>query len=311
MPITLPNLDDREFADLVAEAKSMIPQLAPSWTDHNPSDPGITLIELFAYICEMLIYRTNRITDANKQVFLELLMGSVWLAAHSSQSLDQQIAIAIIELRTEERAISNGDFETYALQADSRVTRAYCRPLKNYESPVAGGIYVNIPAHVSLVIVSVDDPFNEAALVKKNLAKIVTAFLEPRLLLTTQLHVVPASFLKLGVNLSLTIFEDYKEEDVRTKAFDELNKFFSPLEGGPDGQGWKPGQPVYLADIYMLLDQMRGIDFIEPDPTNPLSGDVGTTLDKITEGGGKMVGIRLKENELLQFKKELSTLTIK
>ncbi len=35
MSITLPNLDDREFADMVAEAKGMIPQLAPSWTDHN------------------------------------------------------------------------------------------------------------------------------------------------------------------------------------------------------------------------------------------------------------------------------------
>jgi len=49
MPLTLPVLDDRSFDDLVAEARALIPALAPEWTNHNPSDPGITLIELFAW----------------------------------------------------------------------------------------------------------------------------------------------------------------------------------------------------------------------------------------------------------------------
>src|ERR1044071_2439456 len=73
MPITLPNLDDRRYADLVEEARSLIPTYAPEWTDHNESDPGITLIELFAYLSEMLIYRLNRVTDANRYAFLKLL----------------------------------------------------------------------------------------------------------------------------------------------------------------------------------------------------------------------------------------------
>src|ERR1044071_5129365 len=73
MPITLPNLDDRRYADLVEEARSLIPTYAPEWTDHNESDPGITLIELFAYLSEMLIYRLNRVTDATRYAFLKLL----------------------------------------------------------------------------------------------------------------------------------------------------------------------------------------------------------------------------------------------
>ena len=51
-----PKLDDRTFNDIVEEAISMIPRYAPEWTNHNPSDPGITLIELAAWMTDLLIY---------------------------------------------------------------------------------------------------------------------------------------------------------------------------------------------------------------------------------------------------------------
>lgn len=73
MPIPLPDLDDRSFDDLVAEMRALIPRYAPSWTDHNASDPGITLVELFAWLGEALIYRINRIPQASEVRFLELL----------------------------------------------------------------------------------------------------------------------------------------------------------------------------------------------------------------------------------------------
>jgi hypothetical protein len=75
MPIDLPNLDDRTFADLVDEAQALIPVYEPQWTNHNASDPGITLVELFAYLTEMLMYRLNRVTDANECAFLKLIDG--------------------------------------------------------------------------------------------------------------------------------------------------------------------------------------------------------------------------------------------
>src|SRR6266699_1306572 len=60
MPVPLPNLDDRRYDDLVAEARGLIPSLDSTWTNHNPSDPGITLVELFAWLSEMLMYRIDR-----------------------------------------------------------------------------------------------------------------------------------------------------------------------------------------------------------------------------------------------------------
>ena len=68
-----PNLDDRTFQDLVDEAKRLIPRYCPEWTDHNLSDPGITLLELFAWMTDLLIYRLNRVPDKNYIKYLELI----------------------------------------------------------------------------------------------------------------------------------------------------------------------------------------------------------------------------------------------
>jgi predicted phage baseplate assembly protein len=56
-------LDDVRFQELVSEARTRIVRYAPEWTEHNVSDPGITLIELYAWLTELLVYRINRIPE--------------------------------------------------------------------------------------------------------------------------------------------------------------------------------------------------------------------------------------------------------
>lgn len=73
MPLLLPNLDDRSWADLTDEGRALIPVYGPEWTDHNASDPGITLVELLAWKTEMDIYRLNQVTDAERLRFLDLV----------------------------------------------------------------------------------------------------------------------------------------------------------------------------------------------------------------------------------------------
>ncbi|MEV8456953.1 putative baseplate assembly protein [Streptomyces sp. NPDC052095] len=73
MALPSPNLDDRRFQQLVDEAKRYVQQRSPEWTDHNVSDPGVTLIETFAYIVDQLLYRLNRVPDKNYAAFLDLL----------------------------------------------------------------------------------------------------------------------------------------------------------------------------------------------------------------------------------------------
>ncbi len=73
MPLPNPILDDRSFAQLRDELIRRIPVYNREWSDHNPADPGITLIELFAYLGETLLFRFNQIPEATKLEFLELL----------------------------------------------------------------------------------------------------------------------------------------------------------------------------------------------------------------------------------------------
>ena len=73
MPLPLPNLDDRTFADLTLELRSLIHQYDKRWTNHNPSDLGITLIELVAWHAEILMYRMNRLEQRSYLGFLDLI----------------------------------------------------------------------------------------------------------------------------------------------------------------------------------------------------------------------------------------------
>jgi predicted phage baseplate assembly protein len=74
MTLPAPNLDDLRFqSDLVDEMRKRIVRYCPEWTEYNLSDPGITLIELFAWMTEMMVYRLNRVPEKNYIKFLELL----------------------------------------------------------------------------------------------------------------------------------------------------------------------------------------------------------------------------------------------
>ena len=73
MSIALPNLDDRQWADLVEEGLALIPRFSPDWTDHNAHDPGIMLIELMAWLSEMSIFRLNQIPATHRKKFLRLI----------------------------------------------------------------------------------------------------------------------------------------------------------------------------------------------------------------------------------------------
>ena len=73
MPLTAPNLDDRRFQDIMDEARTLIPGYCPEWTDHNLSDPGIALVELFAWLTETMLYRLNQVPDRNYVKFLDLM----------------------------------------------------------------------------------------------------------------------------------------------------------------------------------------------------------------------------------------------
>lgn len=72
MPLAAPKLDDRGFADLVADARRVIERLAPDWTDRSPNDPGMVLVEVFAHLTDVMLYRLNRLPLSAYVEFLRL-----------------------------------------------------------------------------------------------------------------------------------------------------------------------------------------------------------------------------------------------
>lgn len=111
--LPVPNLDDRHFQDLVDDAKRLVQEKCPTWTDHNVSDPGVTLIEAFAQMVDQLIYRLNRVPDLNYIKFLELIgvelrppaaaRGAVtfWLAAPQPQAVLVRAETQVATARTD------------------------------------------------------------------------------------------------------------------------------------------------------------------------------------------------------------------
>ncbi len=73
MPIEIPNLSDQTYQDLVDTTLARIPVHTPEWTNFNHSDPGVTLVELFSFLTENLLYRANQIPERNRKKFLHLL----------------------------------------------------------------------------------------------------------------------------------------------------------------------------------------------------------------------------------------------
>ena len=73
MPIEIPTIDNRRYQQLLDESLARIPVHTPEWTNFNDSDPGVTLIQVFAFITESMLYRSNRIPERNRKKFLQLL----------------------------------------------------------------------------------------------------------------------------------------------------------------------------------------------------------------------------------------------
>ena len=89
MPLPLPVLDRRTWPELVSEARALLPRYSTEWSDYNYHDPGVTLVELFAWLSEMLLFRADRITPPELRAFLR------WLGI---EPLPAQVAATVLAL---------------------------------------------------------------------------------------------------------------------------------------------------------------------------------------------------------------------
>ena len=132
MALPVPNLDDRTYDQLESEARSLIPRYFPEWTDHNASDPGITLLELFAFLFEATIYHLNRVPIRSLEHFVEL----VGKKRQNGEPIAATLLRAIKLLELRDRAVTEDEFETLATQAaPERIARVKVLSLIRRQHP--------------------------------------------------------------------------------------------------------------------------------------------------------------------------------
>jgi hypothetical protein len=302
MPLQIPVLDDRRFADLVDEARSLIPTYAPAWTNHNPSDPGITLVEVFAHLAEMLMYRLDRVTTANVVAFLNLLDGKTRHAEDfdgKSDVLAAEIRATVLDLRKLDRAVSLADFEQLALEADpqGRVERARAVSRRNLLIDLAR----DKPGHVSIIILPVAGAEPQTAA----LQQIVHDYLEPRLLLTTRANVSGPFFVDVSITVSVVPLPDQPETDVTQAVVDAVAAFLDPHRGGVDGAGWPFGRDLFASELYAVIDRLPQVDYVSSLKLDPVPAS-----RLMVRTNGKLIGVSLQPHELVRGHMSASDVTV-
>ncbi len=137
MTLPLPHLDTLDYDALVTQGRDLLPYLAPEWTDHNAHDPGITLLELFAWVSEANSYRLDRLPTASERAFLRLVGDALRPA---------QVA----------RTVLSFDGAAASLSAGQQVTTANCRTRFQTGTP-----FQVVDAHVVALLNSNADGWTE------------------------------------------------------------------------------------------------------------------------------------------------------
>lgn len=263
MAIAIPSLDDRVYADLVSEARTLIPVYDPSWTNHNESDPGITLMELFAWLTELQIYALDQITDEHRLTFLRLLNGPDLVAKRNADGtidqawLEQETVAALDRMRQPMRAVSALDHETLALRASPDVQRARCIPRRNLAAGNEDMRRAEAPGHVSVVIVP-RRPNDET----QALCDGIYDKMKPVRTLTTKLHIVLPVWAPIATRIMVARRSDVPEDTLRDRIQKRLAAWLDPRTGGNDGTGWPFDRDVYVSELNAVLEGVPGVDYV-------------------------------------------------
>ncbi len=290
MPIRLPELDNRTFDDLLKEMLAAIPRFSKEWTNFNPSDPGIAVIELLAWISEGLIYRANRIPEASYLNFLKLAAGTriyddsdqahkeihdfVEAITDGTERPDPQAMKAAAQkfLQSRYRAVTAEDFRALAHEASPAVRRVEVLPAKD------------------VIVVAIVPDAKEAKqnpdLIRETVQK-VQVYLDQRRLLGTIINVRPADYTDIGLKIEITC-EPYASSDNFGKtvryvlsgnnnatSYQEIHpdkvegavaraivSYLDSITGGAGGKGWPYARAVMVYELFNIIEKIDSVRYV-------------------------------------------------
>lgn len=260
---------DPSFDALVAEGLARVPAYAPEWTNHNASDPGITLIELLAYFTDALLYRLGRVDSTSRLEFLRLLRGNAGPGAPGAATPLDPAAVraatedALDELSRIDCAVTLADHEAIALRALAALphgagARVRCLPRTHLDAATqreAGYVPGQDEGHVSVIVFA---PPGGAPGHEAELLAVVRSALEPRRLLASRLTVAAPVAIYLGVRLRVSAWPGADRAALAARIVDAL-KAWRPEEAEAAGGTLALAE---MADCAARVAQVEGIDCI-------------------------------------------------
>jgi hypothetical protein len=264
----------------MAEARALIPAYNREWTDHNASDPGIMLLELFAWLCETVMYRIDQVPDESKRKFISLVLGSVYTG-----DIESGIEESRNSLWGLYRAVTKNDYENLTTECmrslwnSQNPGRAICMMERNLEDS-SEMLEKTVPGHVSIIVIprcnenAKIDYCSEYGKPTGLLKTTIKEYLHPRRLVTTQLHITGPFFHLIIIYARVALKPNTDTKGVRKSIIGGLQRFFDPFPGGADKQGWPLGRSVYISEVYAQIEGITGVDHVNKISLNDKSENI-------------------------------------
>jgi predicted phage baseplate assembly protein len=191
-------------------------------------------------------------------------------------------------LGTRNRAVTARDYEQLAREATPEVARVRCLPVDDAGRPTsdeggtAGGVRVLlVPA------VAPDEhgriTFDQLVPTESMMAT-VRDYLDERRMIGARVVITPPRYLGVTAVIRLRARMRADPEQVRQETLDALYRYFDPLRGGPEGDGWAFGRPILLGEVFGVAQRVEGVDLIEDArmfPADPITGQRGEAITRI------------------------------
>lgn len=182
-------------------------------------------------------------------------------------------------LKAKGRAVTAEDFEWLAKEASSSVARVCALPTSEREGEVT---VVVVPRVAENHPDFMDKPIASTELLRK-----VRNFLADRKLLTTVLNVRRPVFRELSIKVEIILLQATAADRVKAEIVQKVKHFLHPLKGGKRGGGWPFGRAVYRVDLYHVVEEVFGVDFV--DRVRIVDERTKLEVDQLKLGRGELV----------------------
>lgn len=286
MAIQLPNLDTKTYEEISEEMVASIPKYTDKWTNHNPSDPGITILELLSWIAETTLYRMNGIPNESYINFLRLVAGASGtdeverllkdpyqdkyhrklldflneIEEGHDKTIPEIKTEALMFLKSRYRAVTEDDFRRLAIEATDlfgvKVRRVIVEKALDEDK---------------VVIVLVPDKWKQYEELAesekrgryKELAVSVMDYLNPRTLIGTRIGVKQPVYSDVGIDLKVVCHHYAIAEKIEADTKDRILKHLDPFVGGDEKTGWPYRRSLSVYEIAQIVEETDGVKQVE------------------------------------------------